>query len=89
MARVCKTVTHPSELSPYHRRICELLSSGYTNQEIADVVGSSRNAIRVMVARIVHSTGSRNSMQMVAWFSSNRVPTSTHMTPESAIRLTV
>ena len=58
-------------LSDRQRQILSLVAQGRTNSDIADETGLSRRTVEAHRARLIKSTGVRNTAELVAWFSSS------------------
>jgi len=62
------TIPQPEILSPYSRRICSLVSQGYTSQEIATKLDSNSAAIDVMVSRAMQKVGVKTRAGLAVWY---------------------
>lgn len=63
-------------LSPYSRRICGLVSQGFTSQEIAEKIDSNSAAVDVMVSRAMQKVGVKTRAGLAVWYVVSTVFTS-------------
>lgn len=59
-------------ITPREFEVLELMSKGYTSQEIADSFSCSLSTIKTYRMRIMNKTGARNASEMIAWFLKKR-----------------
>lgn len=59
-------------ISPREFDVLELMSQGYTSQEIAERISCSLSTIKTYRMRIMNKIGARNSSEMIAWFLKGR-----------------
>lgn len=55
-------------LTPRESEVMELMSEGYTSEEIAKKMNCSITTIKTYRARIMNKSGARNSSEMMAWY---------------------
>ncbi|SKB63812.1 response regulator transcription factor [Daejeonella lutea] len=60
-------------LSAREREILDLIAEGYTNQEIADKIFTSKRTVEGHRLSLLHKTGSRNTASLICYAVSNRL----------------